>query len=302
MVGKGDKNLPYDLENMSIPELEALLQQDFLASESSAPDVDYIMAIVEVIHKKEQTQPDYQPLDTAKAWEEFKSFYIEENGRTNSIYRSDEENEEKSEEKSPKSNSKATKRIPKYKKSKTLHRFLLVAASIGLLVGLTCVPVFGSHSIFQMLASWTAEQFGFYMPPDHSDPEQLPEEFAELQDIMQELGAELVVPRFPEGYEAKEPTLVYFPNNGTLQFIIMYQRESDYYLFGIYHGGNQDFYRYEKSISLVETKIHNGIEYYYLENSGNSTVAWYVNTIEYYIMTNRTTSDLKEIIESMYHE
>ncbi|WP_304976108.1 hypothetical protein, partial [uncultured Ligilactobacillus sp.] len=36
--------------------------------------------------------------------------------------------------------------------------------------------------------------------------------------------------------------------------------------------------------------------------NGNSTVAWYVGTIEYNIVTNRTTSELKEIIESMYNE
>ena len=43
MTGKDDKHLPYDLENLSVPELEALLQQDFLASDGSSPDVDYIM-------------------------------------------------------------------------------------------------------------------------------------------------------------------------------------------------------------------------------------------------------------------
>ena len=52
MAGKDDKILPYDLENKSIPELEALLQQDFIASDGSSPDVDYIMAIMEVMHRK----------------------------------------------------------------------------------------------------------------------------------------------------------------------------------------------------------------------------------------------------------
>ena len=93
MAGKEDKHLPYNLENLSIPELEALLRKDFLASEDSAPDVDYTMAVVEVIQKKEQAQPDYQPLDTARAWEEFKTFFNTEEGRETSIYRSDEEDE-----------------------------------------------------------------------------------------------------------------------------------------------------------------------------------------------------------------
>ena len=64
MAGKDKNHLPFDLENMSIPELEALLQQDFIALDGAAPDVDYIMAIMEVIQKKEQAQPVYQPMDS----------------------------------------------------------------------------------------------------------------------------------------------------------------------------------------------------------------------------------------------
>lgn len=293
MTGKDDKHLPYDLENLSVPELEALLQQDFLASDGSSPDVDYIMAIVEVMHQKEQAQPDYQPLDTAKAWEELKSFYIAE--EANSIDRSDEGPKEKVVE------PKTAKRAPKHEKAKIFRRCLLVAACLCLLVALTCAPVFGHYSIFQMLARWTAEQFGFYMPSEtHSAPEQIPEEFAEFQNIMEELGAELIIPKFPEGYVAKEPTLDYFPDNGILKFSIVYQQENDYYLFVIYKNENQIANLYEKSNSLVEIKTYNDIDHYYLENSGNSTVAWYIGTTEYYILSNKSISDLKQILESTY--
>lgn len=293
MTGKDDKHLPYDLENLSVPELEALLQQDFLASDGSSPDVDYIMAIVEVMHQKEQAQPDYQPLDTAKAWEELKSFYIAE--EANSIDRSDEGPKEKVVE------PKTAKRAPKHKKSKIFRRCLLVAACLCLLVALTCAPVFGHYSIFQMLARWTAEQFGFYMPSEtRSDPEQIPEEFAELQDIMEELGAELIIPKFPEGYVAKEPTLDYFPDNGILKFSIMYQQEHDYYMFVVQKNERQTAYLHEKIDALVETKVYNSIEHYYLENVGTNAVVWYIGSTEYCISTNKAISDLKEILESTY--
>lgn len=294
MAGKDDKILPYDLENKSIPELEALLQQDFIASDGSSPDVDYIMAIMEVMHKKEQAQPDYQPLDTEKAWEEFRSFYILEKGRTNSIYYSGEENFFLTE---------PPKQTQKHKKSKTFRTPLLIAASLCLLVAITCVPVFGYHNIVQMLASWTAEQFGFYMPPkSQTNPEQIPEEFQELQKAMQELGAELIIPKFPDDFEVKKPKLSYYPDNNVIKFSIMYQLENEYYLFNVYQDNNKIVNLYEKSEALVDTRVYNGIEHYYLENSGNCTVAWYVDTTEYSIVTNKTTSDLKEILESMYNE
>lgn len=294
MAGKERKHLPHDLENLSIPELEALLQQDFLASDGSSPDIDYIMAIVEVMHQKEKAQPDYQPLDTAKAWEEFKSFYITEEGRAKSIYRTDEELEEQF-------LSELAKPASRHKKTKMFHRFLLIAASLCLLVALTCVPVFGYHSIAQMLASWTVEQFGFYMPPKTaSDPGQVPEEFAELQEIMQQLGAELIIPRFPEGFEAGTPMLDYFPHDNIFKFSVMYQRESDYYIFSVYRDENDVVNRYEKSESLVETERYNSIEHYYLTNEENNIVTWYVGTIEHNIVTNMSISDLKKIIKSMY--
>jgi len=294
MIGKDDKNLPYDLENLSVPELEALLQRDFLASDGSSSDVDYIMAIVEVIHKKEQARPGYQPLDSEQAWEEFKSFYIMEDGCANSIYRSDEEDNENI------FPSEAEIQTPGHKKCKIFRRCLLAAISLSLLVALTAIPVFGYHSIIQMFARWTAEQFGFYMPSEiEPDSEQVPEEFEELQEIMQQLGVELIVPKFPEGFVAKEPNLDYLPDGNTLHFTMMYQRENDYFLYVVSQDKNTTPYRHEKSATLVDTKICNGIEYYYFENNETSTVAWYVNTVEFYIVTNRTTSDLKKIIETM---
>lgn len=295
MAGKEDKHLPYNLENLSIPELEALLRKDFLASEDSAPDVDYTMAVVEVIQKKEQAQPDYQPLDTARAWEEFKTFFNTEEGRETSIYRSDEEDETAC--------SNTEKQTSEHKKSKAFRRCVMIAASLCLLAAVTSIPVFGYHSIVQMLASWTAEQFGFYMPSEtRSDPDSVPEEFAELQEIMQQLGVELVVPKFPEGFEAKRQKLSYIPDIGTLSFSIVYQRESDYYIYVINKNEQILSYQYEKSDYLVETNEYNGVEYHYFENNGNNTVAWCIGTIEFSIATNKTTSELKEVVESMYNK
>lgn len=295
MTGKDDKHLPYDLENLSIPELEALLQQDFLTSDGSSSDVDYIMAIVEVIHKKEQAQPDYQPLDTARAWQEFKSFYSTEEGRATSIYRPSKEAEDKI------FLTQTEKQVTKHRKSKTFHRFLLIAASLCLLLATTCFPVFGYHNIIQMLASWTAEQFGFYMPPkDRSDPKQIPEEFEELQEIMQQLGLELIVPRFPEGFVARNAKLSYIPDDGILKFSIMYQQGDCYYIFCINWNNNNNIYQYEKDESLVEICTYNGIKYYILSNTDNNTVAWYIGNTEYYIISNGSISDLKKILENTY--
>ena len=293
MIGKDEENLPRDLENMSIPELEVLLQQDFLASDGSSPDVDYIMTVVEVIQKKEQAQLDYQPLDTEQAWEEFKSFYMTK--AENSIYRSDEETDEEA------FCSETIKPAAGHKKSKMIRRCLLTAASLCLLFTLTCIPVLGYNSLFQMLASWTAEQFGFYMPAERCpDSEQIPQEFAELQEIMQELDAELTIPRFPEGFEPSDTMLSYLPNNSTLKFSIMYQRGEEYYIFDVNWNDNNIINRYEKDENLVETCTYSNIKHYILSNTNNNAVAWYVGKTEHYVISNGTISDLKELLEFTY--
>ena len=43
----------YPFEKLSTEELEKLLVQDFVATGGAEPDVDYIMAIMEVINERE---------------------------------------------------------------------------------------------------------------------------------------------------------------------------------------------------------------------------------------------------------
>ncbi|WP_312281695.1 hypothetical protein [Oscillibacter sp.] len=73
-----DKSALYPpLEQLSTEELEKLLLQDFVASSGSEPDVDYIMAIMEVIQKREAETSAAECVDVDKAWNDFKENYQE---------------------------------------------------------------------------------------------------------------------------------------------------------------------------------------------------------------------------------
>ena len=53
-----DRNTAYPfLEQMRTEELEALLQQEFTAADGGEPDVDYIMAIMEVMKQRAMWTP-----------------------------------------------------------------------------------------------------------------------------------------------------------------------------------------------------------------------------------------------------
>ena len=56
-------------EQLSTEELNNLLAQDFAAMDEEGPDVDYIMAIMEVINKREQAAEHQSDVDAA--WKEF---------------------------------------------------------------------------------------------------------------------------------------------------------------------------------------------------------------------------------------
>ena len=70
-----DRNTAYPfLEQMRTEELEALLQQEFTAADGGEPDVDYIMAIMEVM-KQRDANPPAAEADVDAAWRDFKENY-----------------------------------------------------------------------------------------------------------------------------------------------------------------------------------------------------------------------------------
>ena len=296
MAGKDKNHLPFDLENMSIPELEALLQQDFIALDGAAPDVDYIMAIMEVIQKKEQAQPDYQPMDAEKAWEEFSSACIKEGGQTSPVCNS--VNECKEENLLP-----AAEHTQQQKRSKILRRLLLSAAVICLLVVVICFPVLGYKNVVQMVAYWTAEQFGFYLPklPTSNGPGHVPKEYSELQTIMHELSVELFIPEFPEDFEVGEPVLTHISGDKEIQFIVTYQKQNEFYIFTVNHYECETNRKlYEKTDDFVESCEYNGIKCYIFSNIDNNTAIWHIGSTAYSIVTNSQFSELKEILKTIH--
>ena len=67
-----DRNTAYPfLEQMRTEELEALLQQEFTAADGGEPDVDYIIAIMEVM-KQRDANPPAAEADVDAAWRDFK--------------------------------------------------------------------------------------------------------------------------------------------------------------------------------------------------------------------------------------
>lgn len=301
MTGKDDKHLPYYLENMSIPELEALLQQDFIASDGAAPDVDYIMAITEVIQKKEQALPNYQPMDAEKAWEEFQSFYNTEEGRANSIYCSEHRDEESS-------MPKAIELVPKQKKSKTLRKRLIVAALIAALLAITMIPVSGYANVLQMvIAYWTDDYFSF--APENRDLKQnqgdkpfiVTEGFEDLWRAADRNGIQnLAIPQYiPDGFQVADTSFIEYPLTDGFEFYLLFIKDDDYISINIIKGSEAHSTVYEKDDCNISVYKLDKIEYYIFSNNGETVSSLLLGDIEYTFGTTLPEHELKQIIDSM---
>jgi uncharacterized membrane protein YgaE (UPF0421/DUF939 family) len=64
-----------ELEKLSVPELESLLQQNFVATNEDKLDTDYIIKITELICKKEKESSNYETVNVDQAWNEFETYY-----------------------------------------------------------------------------------------------------------------------------------------------------------------------------------------------------------------------------------
>ncbi|MCI8304223.1 MAG: DUF4367 domain-containing protein [Lawsonibacter sp.] len=307
MTGKEENHLPYDLENMTIPELEALLQQDFIAQDDgSASDVDFVMAVMEVIQKKEEARPDYQPLDTAEAWEEFQSFYNTEEGRENSIYRHVEEDgggeaEAEAEPEAP---------VQQPKKAKSMRTRCLIAALIAALVAVTTIPISGYANVIQMvIALWNDSHFA-YSSDDRSTvdgsnkPLVIPDGFGELWDTINrnELEGILIPQYIPDGFKVSDSNLYVYPLSDNIEFHIIYTKDNDYIGIDIIKNNKTPKTIYEKDTFNATAYKLKGTEYYIFSNNNERVSTIYYNDVEYSFGTTLSELELKNIIDSMCEE
>ena len=147
-----DRNTAYPfLEQMRTEELEALLQQEFAAADGGEPDVDYIMAIMEVM-KQRDANPPAAEADVDAAWRDFKENY---QGQA-SAYET-----EVLPERDSSHLDQITSPSPKKKSRRILRAAVIMAACIVILCG--AASAFG-FDILQAFADWTAETFGFVTP------------------------------------------------------------------------------------------------------------------------------------------
>lgn len=287
-----DRNTAYPfLEQMRTEELEALLQQEFTAADGGEPDVDYIMAIMEVM-KQRDANPPAAEVDVDAAWRDFKENY---QGQA-SAYET-----EVLPERDSSHLDQITSPSPKKKSRRILRAAAITAACIVILCG--AASAFG-FDILQAFADWTAETFGF-VTPGQEEAEAPQDPYLELRLAVAEETDLPVVPNWaPKGTVSKEEVSVINRSDGVRLQATYINSQGEFTIrIQIYNSLPEEYFGvYQKNDHNVTKYDSGGIIHYLMENTETCSVAWLNGDIETLIQGNLTMGDLEKMVDSIYEE
>lgn len=157
--------------------------------------------------------------------------------------------------------------------------------------------------IFGAIARWTESVFTFKNSdlrendnyPSYS--ENIPDEYKELQTVLQERKLPLYVPAIPEEFVIDESTLHIRPNDGAIRFNSLYMNGDNYITYAVIEKTDDMNPYYEKDENVVESFTYGNVLYYVFQNNGDVVIAWSIDTFEYSLTTNLSSNFLKEIIQ-----
>lgn len=286
-----DRNTAYPfLEQMRTEELEALLQQEFTAADGGEPDVDYIMAIMEVM-KQRDANPPAAEVDVDAAWRDFKENY---QGQA-SAYET-----EVLPERDSSHLDQITSPSPKKKSRRILRAAVITAACIVILCG--AASAFG-FDILQAFADWTAETFGF-VTPGQEEAENQYDPFLELRLAVSTYTDALIVPQWAPNSSASSGSLNIVERSNGVRIQGSYDSGKSHFSIRIhvYNEQPEEYIGiYQKSDVLYEYES-GGITHYIMNNNEANSVIWTNGKIECLIQGDLSTDDLEKMVDSIYKE
>ncbi len=286
---------PYQfLGKISTEELRRLLREDFESSDESTPENDeFITKVMEVIAQREESASSTPTFDPAAGWEDFQKNYSPTEDDS-SLPCDDARFEELTRKhRVVKSSHHASTPSPK----RRIKPVALVAATIGVIMGLLVVAQAAGLDVFGAMARWTDDTFHFITTTSSNN------EVVALRSKLEEQGfpVEYAPTWVPDGFIATEPQIV--DSKRISQVSTYFTKGNSGFLFAVTR------YRSQEDINATEYEKVRGdaIPYtnrtqcfYILENSTSTTATWFDgNLLTIDISGQLSTDDMKSIIDSM---
>lgn len=285
---------------MSTQALEEILQLDATLPDNETLDPDAILYILEVLARREN-ETGAAP-DVEAAWHKFNEKYRPYISDTKSLYEDNDASGDMlfTEQFNNSQNTPAaTIHQPRRNMIQTVLRtsFAAIIAVVILVAGTATASAFG-YDIWDALAKWTGEVFGFQRADTIAPPLQ------ELQYTMEMHGVvtENVLPSYlPDGYEVVgtqswgEPEYIKFDcllSNGESSIILNY----------CLHLTTDFSGEFEKNMTEPALYKAGGVTHYLMDNVDTYLAAWQNGRMECSIVGINSKDDLIKIIDSIYGE
>lgn len=301
---KEDENKYAYLDQLSTRELREILRADIDSPESG--DDEAIFYILEVMDRREREHPSDASSDLDRCWNDFQTLYHTPEGAGRSLYPTEDPEEPK---KTPQASVHGRRHV----------RWAVLAAVVALLVVSLTVPVAGFANLFEMIGTWTAQQFAI-RTEDEDTPGGSTKNFEgaqvfgktpgdELRQVLAEYGiTEAVVPTWmPEGFEIQGEVFVEeLPAPQNVQLFALYSDGVDSISISIVqYVSTVEGKIYEKTVENPIIYTVGETEYHLFQSSDNLTLwsaVYYDDDLECSINTTLTKADLEKILDSIYEE
>ncbi len=292
-------------------ELESLLAAAFSEEYDTVQGDELAMAVMEVMCEGEEGEPAMSQAELDASWEDFQRRLAAaeakeaEKAETPDEKKEAETTADAGTAQDPKpmhtSPAKASRNTPQ--KSNLLYRCAIAAVLAVVVCCISFTPAFG-FNVFQAIADWTAEQFGFARAEErNTDSEKDP--FRKLRLAISERSNILGVPTWgPEGTEANQNISVE-ERSDRVVIRCGYETEStEFTIHIIIYSTIPEIYTgtYQKDNEGVELYEVSGVTHYLMDNNDRRSAVWTNGRLEGHIQGDLSITDLKKMIDSIYAE
>lgn len=286
-------------EQLTTEELDNLLVQDFAAMDEDGPDEDYILAIMEVIGKREAPQ---RQTGADAAWKEFQEQY---QGRS-AAFEPDIHRETNSSHRN-----QSPSALSSLKRSRALRILPVAALVFALLCGTALSTDSGVSRALQGVITRAIESFGFESPfgeANSGEAAMLKDPYADLRQAVSEYTSLSVIPTWaPEGtVKAIDTNVQITARKESILLSGAYQTEAGQFVIRIQvHDKTppeyKDSYQWDANQATLSHDA-GGLNHEIACNNQKGSAAWTNENVECMIQGDLSTEELETMIDSIYKE
>lgn len=275
------------LRDLPTEELERLLQQDFIMNEDSESDMDYTMAIMEVIMSREKRDPEERKQMIDAAWEDFQENYHGQSAAYEPVP-------------IPEYDSSAIPQVKPVPRKTTLRRIIGITAVAAVIICLL-VSFASASGWLKAIVTWTSETFGFVSPKQSVENLELDDPYMELRLEVSDLTNLEVVPTWaPKGTTLEKDIRIVERRDVTIIEGIFTSSAGRFTIwYRIYDTIPKEYPIYYEWKTENTLYVHDGIEYHIASNNQDCSVSWVNDGVECMIQGDLSEDDLKEMVDSI---